>query len=291
MRIRPFVFFALFCLLSSLLVFATSSFAAGKGPGAARKQIESSMLVTGSIDITPAGEVASYALDAPERLPKGLVDLAARAIPHWKFEAVALQNAQVSRSKMSLQFVATKLDGGRYSIELRNASFYSGNAGESVSVDHARSRLPTYPMQLMNEGVSGTVYLQLQIGRDGKVLNIDASHVNLRVIGDQGAMARWRRMLSRASITAVKDWTFNVPTTGPDAGEPHWFGTLPVSFTFEDQNLPEYGQWETYVAGPRTILPWLRDAKIADGALDALTPNRFHPAQEGRRLLTPLQGG
>ena len=264
---------------------------AGNGPGAVRKHVESSMLVTGTVDITPAGDVTGYTLDQPEKLPKGLIDMAARIVPAWKFEPVRLQGKTGSRSKMSLLFIAKKLEQDKFSVELHSASFYSGAEGDSVAVDHANSRLPTYPMALLRDGVSGTVFLHLMIGRDGKVMNIDVSHVNLRVIGSSGDMARWRRALTKASITAVQEWTFLIPTSGPQAGENHWFGTLPVSFAFDGDRMGEYGRWETYVAGPKTVIPWLDDRKIADGDLDALTPNRFHAAGQSRRLLTPLQGG
>ncbi len=263
---------------------------AGKGPGAARKQIESSLSVIGTIDITPDGKVIAHALDQPEKLPKGIVDVTARLVPQWTFEPVALKANAISRSKMYLLFVGKKRDDGGVSLELRSASFGSATGDEGVSIAEGNRKL-AYPMQLMRNGVSGSVFLQLKIGRDGKVTNIDASHVNLRVLGSEAEMKRWREIFVRSTIATVKDWRFVVPQSGPDAEAGYWFGTLPISFVFEGEKPGEYGHWETYVAGPKALIPWLQDSPLADGNTDALTPNDFHAAGSGRRLLTPLTGG
>lgn len=277
-------------LLCALLVCSVAAFA-GKGPGAVRKQVESALYVTGTIDITPSGKVVEYALDQPEKLPKGIIDMTARLLPQWTFEPIAMQDAAVSRSKMNLLFVGKKLDDGRYSVELRSATFSSTNPNEWVDVPRTGRRLPTYPSSLIGAGVTGTVFLIVKIGRDGKVIAIDASHVNLRVISHEAGMQQWRNLLARQSIAAVKQWTFVTPTSGPEADEPYWIGTLPLDYILEGQEIPRYGQWQTYVAGPKTLIPWRDEALVAEGNTDALTPNSFHTAGSGRRLLTPLAGG
>lgn len=263
---------------------------AAKGSIAVRKQVESSMLVTGTIDITPAGDVVAHALDKPEKLPKGIVEMAARIVPEWKFEPVTLKNNAISRSKMNLLFVAKKRDDGRYDIDLRSASFSGDEASTKITIAPTGNAEIKYPLPLARSGVSGSVYLELKIGRDGKVADIAASHVNLRVIGAPADMQRWRGILERSSIATVKQWAFVVPQTAPEEGD-YWFGTLPINFIMENERIVEYGRWETYVAGPRTLIPWLDDKKIAGNDSDALTPNLFHAAGSGRRLLTPLTGG
>lgn len=276
-------------MLCALLVcsFAVS---AGNGPGAVRKQIESALYVTGTIDITPTGDVVAHALDQPEKLPKGIVDMAARLLPQWKFESVVLHDKAISRSKMSLLFVGRKLDDGNYSIELRSATFSGGNPDESVRLAPKGRRLPNYPIGLVDAGISGTVFLIVKIDRDGKVINVDVSHVNLRVIGNESQMDQWRRALAKSSIAAARKWTFVPPISGPEANKPYWFGTLPFEYFIEGHEPPAYGKWQTYVAGPRAVLPWLDETLMAEGNTDALTSNTFHPAGSGRRLLTPLSG-
>jgi hypothetical protein len=276
-------------LMFSMLLCSFAVSAAG--PGAVRKQVESALHVTGTIDITPAGDVVAHALDQQEKLPKGIIDMAARLLPQWKFEPVSLQEKAISRSKMNLLFVGKKRDDGNYSIELRSATFSGGSQDESVGLAAKGRRLPNYPIGLVDAGISGTVFLIVKIGRDGKVINVDASHVNLRVIGNESQMAQWRRALAKASIEAARKWTFLPPTSGPEADKPFWFGTLPFEYLIEGQEPPAYGKWQTYVAGPKALIPWLDDTLMAEGNTDALTPNTFHTAGSGRRLLTPLAGG
>lgn len=277
-------------MLCALLVcsFAVS---AGNGPGAVRKQIESALYVTGTIDITPAGDVVAHALDQPEKLPKGIIEMAARLLPQWKFEPISLQDKAISRSKMNLLFVGKKLDDGKYSVELRSATFSGDSPETSVGLAPKGRRLPDYPVGFANAGISGTVFLIVKIGRDGKVIDVNASHVNLRVIGSESDMEEWRDIFARNSIAAAKRWRFITPTSGPDAGKPYWFGTLPFDYSIKGQEQPAYGKWQTYVAGPKALIPWLDETLMAEGNTDALTPNTFHTAGSGRRLLTPLAGG
>lgn len=277
-------------LFTLLALLAASAAVDAAGTAAVRKQVESSLSVTGSIDITPAGEVVAHALDQPDKLPKGIVDMVARIAPQWTFEPVPLQGNAVSRSSMSLLFVGKKLDGGNYSVELRSAAF-AGDSGESIRPSPTGNRALAYPMSLQRQGVTGAVFLQLKIGRDGKVVNIDASHVNLRVTGSEVDMKRWRDAFVRSSIATVKEWTFVVPRSGPGFDAGYWFGTLPIEYAMDNQARREYGRWETYVPGPKALIPWLQDSQLADGNADALASNRFHEAGTGRRLLTPLAGG
>lgn len=278
-------------LILCALLACSFAVSAGKGPGAVRKQIESALYVTGTIDISPAGDVVAHALDQQDKLPKGIVDMAARILPQWKFEPVALQGMKVSRSKMNLLFIGKKLDNGDFSIDLRSATFSGGNPDELVSLDAKKRRLPKYPDQLLGAGISGTVFVMVKIGRDGKVIAAEASHVNLRVIGSESEMDLWRSALARNSIAAIKRWTFIAPKTGPEAEKAYWVGTLPVDYLIGGQKSSAYGTWQTYVAGPKALIPWQDDTFKPGVNPDALTPNTFHPAGAGRQLLTPLPGG
>ena len=65
------------CCLGGVLL-AMVSFIASAGGAGARKQAESSMVVTGTIDIAPSGSVGDYALDKPEALPDSVKVLAAK---------------------------------------------------------------------------------------------------------------------------------------------------------------------------------------------------------------------
>lgn len=276
-------------LLCSLLI-ATSATSAANKLDAVRRQAESSLLVTGIIDITPDGKVIRHTLDAQDALPKGIVAMTARLAQQWTFEPVELPAGTIGRSKMNLLYVAKRLDSGDYQLELRSASFASELPLEARIQIARRGRMPAYPDALLGGEINGTVYLMVQVGRDGKVMNIDATHVNLRTVGSEKEMSNWREQFVQASIKAVRGWTFNPPTTGPDVDAPHWFGMLPVAFSVSNHPLPKPGQWETYIPGPRRILPWQDSAGITAGNADALAPNQLHTPGDGRRLLTPLGG-
>lgn len=259
----------------------------------ANKEVESSLLVTGTIDVTPAGDVAAHALHQPERLPTGIVDMVAGMAPQWKFEPIALQGKAVSRSEMSLLFVAKKQENGKFSVELRSAYFMAPAQAakeERISIDKTDFKPPVYPLSLQNDGVTANVYVAVKIGRDGRLIDADVIRIDLGSVGSQPQLQRWRNTFKRAALAAASSWTFNVPVAGADAGKAYWVGTLPFRYSF-DAETPAYGTWQTYVPGPYTIIPWLDDKHVADRDPGAMSPNTFHAEGESRRLLTPLGGG
>lgn len=280
------LFGTLLCLCATL-----SAHAAKRDDDAIRRQAESSLLVSGDIVIAADGRVLGHTLDGADTLPKGIVDLTAKLASKWTFEPVALANAQATRSRMSLLYVIKPLDENRNTLELRGASFSADLPPEAMLSVKRRGRMPAYPDHLAAQAINATVFLQVQVGRDGKVMNIDASHVNLRTIGSETDMARWREQLSRVSIKAVRGWTFRPPTTGPDVDAPHWTGTLPVLFTIIGSPEPQPGKWETYIPGPRKIIPWLDGQGLTAEQTDALAPNQFHSGGSQRRMTSPLMGG
>ena len=97
---------------------------AGRAPVAARKQVEASMLLTGSITVAPDGHVSAHTLDKPNKLERGIVAMVESAVPHWRFEPVLQQGKAVAvTARMSLQVVANQVDADRVSIRIRNANF------------------------------------------------------------------------------------------------------------------------------------------------------------------------
>ena len=281
---RLFILFVL--LVSSAAIHADA------GRASVRKQVESSLSVTGSIDISPAGEVVAHTLDQPEKLPKGIVDMVARIAPQWKFEPVPLQGNAVSRSSMSLLFVAKKQEDGQLTVELRSASFNDPSPEARTTLDKKTFRSPEYPFAALGSAdISGIVYLAVRYDREGRILDIDAEQVNMRVIGAEAQMAQWRRALTRSCLAAAKHWKVIVPAGSIPEGEHFTVGRIPVFFMTEGMRQPRYGQWEAYIPGPRANIPWLDNTWVAGSAPDALVPGTFYGADDQRRLLTPLTGG
>ena len=281
---RLFILFVL--LVSSAAIHADT------GRAAVRKQVESSLSVTGSIDISPAGEVVAHTLDQPEKLPKGIVDMVARIAPQWKFEPVPLQGNAVSRSSMSLLFVAKKQEDGQLTVELRSTSFNNPSPEGRATLDKKTFRSPEYPFTALGgSGVSGVVYLAVRYDREGRILDIDAEQVNMRVIGSEAQMTQWRKALTKSCLAASKHWKIVVPAGDIPQGQDFTVGRIPVSFSMENMRETRYGQWEAYIPGPRANLPWLDNTSLAGSAPDALAPGAFYGAEDQRRLLTPLTGG
>ncbi len=259
----------------------------------AYKEVESSLLVTGTIDVTPAGDVATYALKESGKLPTGIVDMVASVAPHWKFEPIALQDKAISRSEMSLLFIAKKQENGKFSLTLRSAYFMAPAPTakeERLSIDKTNFKPPVYPLSLQNDGVTADVYVAVKVGRDGRLIDADVMQIDLRKVGSQPQLRRWRNAFERSALAAASLWTFLVPAAGADKDKPYWVGTVPLSYTF-DAEPPAYGTWRTYVPGPYTAIPWMNEQSVADRDPGAMSPNTFHAEGESRRLLTPLDGG
>lgn len=254
-------------------------------------QLESSMRLSGDIEVEVDGSVARYAIDDAERLPKGIAGLIERSVAGWKFKPVtsAGQPARL-RNRMSLLLVAKKLEGNDYLVRLQAADFLPLRREQGTEVTRLHSPPPEYPVRELTEGVTGTVYLLVKVGRDGRVQDAIAEQVNLRTLGSQVQLARWRNGLADASLRAVRQWTYTPPARGPWMDEPFWLVRHPVDFLFRGAETVEDGKWRAYVAGPRQSNPWSDRADAdADSSPEAVATGGLHQVGSGElHLLTPL---
>ena len=173
---------------------------------------------------------------------------------------------------------------------MQSASFGTEAPGESITYI---SRLqPKYPRDASDNGVSGTVYLLLKVGRQGGVIDVAAEQVNLRVIGPPELMKRWRDELAKASLSAARKWTFKLPTSGAQVDFPYWYVRIPVNFSLSQSHSrgETYGHWRGYVAGPREAIPWLDQAHLALGGADAVPDGGIEPLGSGLQLTSGLKG-
>lgn len=277
------------------VVLSVLAFAAGaNGPGAVRKQVESSMLVTGTIDIATDGGVTGFRLDKEDKLPAEVVQLARQAVPEWRFEPVVIDGQAVTVSaKMSMRMVATRLGENGYRLSIRGAAFgrdalAHADRKPGTTLQASEMHPPTYPRGAAESGITGIVYLLLRIGRDGAVEDVATEQVNLTVIGSEITMQRGRKSLESAALHAARRWTFKPPTAGDAADDPHWKVRVPVAFQFDGKRAPAYGEWEAYVPGPRMPPPsWVEQTDVASSP-DALVDGELHALGDGPRLLTPL---
>lgn len=268
-----------------------------------RKHVEYSMLVKGEIETNEQGEVSSVNVEKPDKFPPGLVDYVKQQVSAWKFEpALVAGKPARARSSMSLLVVAKKLPNKDVAIGIRNASFGRQELKKDEFISALSKKQPVYPYSMRAEGVAGTVYVLLRVGRDGKVQDAVVERVNLRVLAKERVMESWRAALSGAALEAIKEWTFVVPTKGQYVDAPFWPAWTPVDFEMINAKgevinaqgnavQDGYGKWKTYVRGPRQPIPWLVENRPGFSS-DSLEEGGVYVAEKdtGPKLLTPLDG-
>lgn len=279
--------------LAACLLMGVSPPAMGGNTLAARKQVESSLQVSGTITISPDGSVQAHTLDPAAPLGEHLTRFLDQRIRAWRFEPVQVDGKTVTaRVPMHLRLVAKPADDGKLSVAIAGTYFASNDAGPAT--DHARSSMmppPRYPRDAMYMHGQGTVYLIVQVGRDGKVANVDAEQVNLRVLGNAREMALMRKMLATAAVRAARDWTFQPPTTGESANDDAWLVRVPVDFMLAEEGATEPQKrtgWDAYVPGPRNMqMPWAQEKLRTAASPDAVPYDGIYPLQQGAKLLPP----
>jgi hypothetical protein len=258
----------------------------------ARKQAESSLRMSGSLVIGVDGAVLSHELTQAAGLTPELAGFVDKAISAWRFEPVLVDGKPVNaKVPMSLRLVARPTDGGRFNVSI--ASTYFGNKGDLPATDSVRSLElvpPIFPRNALAMGGKGTVYLVVQVGRDGKVMNADAEQVNLRVAGTERQMQTLRELFANTAVQGARRWSFQPPTTGKEVNEPYWVVRVPVDFRIDGERRPQPGQWETIIPGPYLGVPWAAKNLRTTGSPDALPEQGVYPLHQGAILLTPLSG-
>ena len=80
-----------------------------------RKQAESSLLITGAVEIDQAGHLSHMTIDQREALPPGVVELVETASSGWLFKPVVVDGrAMRAKGPMTLRVVARKFDEDKY---------------------------------------------------------------------------------------------------------------------------------------------------------------------------------
>lgn len=256
-----------------------------------RKSAEGSMLVTGSVTVNPDGTLNTYALDQPEKLPSAVVELIGKSVPLWQFKLSA-PAAQPVSTAMSLRVVAKPTAEGGYRVLVAGASFGTYKVDAS-SISYKYHSSPSYPSFVSNANVSGTVYVLVRVGRDGAVQDAIAEEVDLDQYATEGRMDRFRQLLTEASLGAVRRWTFNTPTEGPEANNPYWVARIPIVFDVDPpgvvQKAQRYGSWHPYIPGPHQTASWNTQA-LASQAPNATPDGVLLAGNAGVTLITPLGG-
>ncbi|HEV2620960.1 MAG TPA: energy transducer TonB [Frateuria sp.] len=260
------------------------------GLRAVRERVEGSMVVTGTIDITPEGTVLGFALDHPEKLPPVVVDVIGKTLPTWTFQPVLQDGKPVAaKARMNLRILAKPIGGGNFQVAVRSAYFGDHRAGMKTVGPQEK---PHYPREAMQDRASGTAYVVLRVDRSGRVADAFARQVDLRVLADDRELGRLRGLFAQASVKALRQWAFEPAATSDR--EPYRIALVPVSYAIGERGHlvghDAYGQWQGYVPGPVEPAPWFDKDKMLSGATDALSGDGvFGPPSLS--LLTPLDQG
>ncbi len=256
--------------------------ASADGIRAQRERAEASMLVTGEIWVTPTGHVGGFTLDKPDELPAPVKSLVAKAIQQWRFEPVRLDGRAVNaKARMNLRVVARRSTTEKDSATIRIGSTYFGDMKSAQGIEMHARRTPVYPQMAINARAGGMVYVLAELAPDGTVKRLAVEQVNLTSAGPERVVKRIREALGKASIEAVKDWTFSSATSRPDQ-----FVRVPLNFQINDthHSTRRYGKWEGYIPGPRELVPWATEAQLANG-VDALPAGSAASAKQALTLL------
>lgn len=269
----------------------------------ARKRAVGSMVATGNIEVRPDGKVGRYDIDESSKLPPAVIQLIGKTVPQWQFEPV-LEGGKpaTARSKMSLRVIASPVSGGNYAISITGADFRQElrNATSGAATDQLTQKsmpAPSYPRDLVYEHVTGIVYVLLRVDRLGNVEDASAQQVNLRMLGTDSELASYRRKLALAATSALKHWTFNVPTTGKEADRTFWLARAPVDFNIGGDRIVRYGEWEVYIPGPLLPVPWIKtlpmitNDKLLTENVDATPAGGSVLSEGGLHLVNRINGG
>lgn len=260
---------------------------------AVREQAEASMVLTGNIDIGTAGQVEAFRLDHREKVNPAIAGFLEDAVREWRFEQVIRDGQAVpARTPVSIRLGGRVNPDGTQRVTLLAANFQRYDPDATDEVTRLDAPPPKYPEEVFQMGGSGDVLLLVQVGRDGRVRDVAAEQVNLRVALAEQKMRRMRDKLATISVAAARRWTFRAPTTGPLKDEASWTVRVPVKFSTGEERGQGYGRWQAYIPGPRQQAPWRADKVLGEDAAALLPAGGVYMADssKGPQLLTPLGG-
>lgn len=273
---------------------AVANDAAAQNRRAVRAQAEAAMVLSGQIEIGTQGQVEGFQLDRRDQVNPAIARFVDAQVQAWRFEPVLVDGRAVrARSPVSIRLGGKMLADGGQQISLLAASFEEYDAAATDEVTRLKSAPPSYPEAVYRSGGRGDVLLLVQVGRDGKVIDVATEQVNLRTVANEAIMRQMRDALSRVSMAAARKWTFKPPTTGQNKDDASWTVRVPVTFALHGDQM-RYGQWDAYIPGPRQQAPWRADKALgADPNADLLPAGGVFmadAASKGPQLLTPLGG-
>lgn len=275
-----------------LLAWAVAFDAGAESVSEMQRRVESSMLVSGTIDISPDGTVMSHTLDHQDKLPTIVVNLVDRAATRWHFQEDLAKNPIARHTDMTLRIVARHQSDGTYKARIVAASF--GSHASDAYLEIKRMPLPQYPTFALENRIQGTVHLLARVDSTGVVTDVASEQVDLDTVADEAVMRQIRKQFAESSVKAAKSWTFTVhrPSNLPDGA---WVVRMPVAFDIRELGHSDIdvGKWLVYVPGPKEDAVWLTRYGYEKPAMDsdALPAGTLQPVDHQLALTTPLDEG
>lgn len=253
---------------------------------AERLSLQASMELTGHIVVGADGKARDYHIDHPDKVQPGVLKLVAATVAQWRFEPRAAE------ADMSLRIVADEREDGQFDMKVGAVSFGGKERLHGLAYKD-KSRRVTYPDDLLHARVGGQVLVLVEVGRQGEVLHADAERIDLSRSATRMQMHRWRQSLARASVDAIRNWTFVVPTQGEAALAPHWYAVVPLQFAINrPDGMPAtggYAQWHIYYPGDKVVPDWYRSMP-GQVIPDVVPTGTLASLQPALQLLTSPQG-
>jgi hypothetical protein len=267
-------------LLAALLFLSLSAGSPARETEPLANDVQLGMLVTGHVDIAADGTVRGYTLTKPERLPDPVRLIVGNMISAMEFEPLTPDGVGAqTRNKVSVRVVAREGADGSYQLQIQSAHFSPAGSEERVR-SAGPLRAPPFPKSA--SGASGTVYLILKVGPDGRVQDAVAEQVNLRTSGDPVQMQDWRNDFAASATKAALRWRFVLPEDMASR-KPFVSLRVPVDFSApgrkSEYDKSMYGKWVAYIPGPRVRAPWLDSAEdfpdLSDGSISLVDEERL----------------
>lgn len=274
-----------------LLAWTITFDAAAESVSEMQRRVESSMLVSGTVDISPDGTVTSHTLDHRAKLPAMVVDLVDRAASRWRFQQDVAKNPSTRHTDMTLRIVARHQNDGTYKTKIVAASFGARALDEDIEVKSLQP--PQYPQFAIENRIQGTVHLLVRVDRNGVVTDAASEQVDLDTVANEAVMQQIRKQFAESSVRAAKSWTFTVHrlSNRPDGA---WIVRIPAAFDIREfgNSDAKVGKWLVYVPGPKQDAAWLEKYgyEKPETDNDALPAGTLQPLDHQLALTTPLDG-
>ena len=250
--IGPFLILVLFAWPTPIIADASVRAATRvEGPGKLERIVI--MQVEGNLTIDPDGSVPDMTLKT--QLTPQLAASLDRTIRSWRFHPVKVAGvARRVSTSMRLALVGTAVDEG-YKVHVDSVVFPDRNDpsiaradGDPPTISGKTLKRPSYPPELQMRGVMGTVVLAIRVTPDGRVGDIAPVQSLLYNVATGGNTPRRDlALLENTTMTAARQWTFNVPDASSRLPETMTV-LVPVQFNL-GFDLDKPGQWLSVLLG------------------------------------------